>query len=205
MRCNKGNYERMYEVMKKLLIFLLAVLFLMACGKEQDQEDTGTSEDETGTKQEAGEDVTPEGSTELEEDIVDYPFIYNGVTIHMDTDVTPVLVALGEPLQYFEAESCAFKGLDKTYYYSGFELTTYPKDADKDYISSLYFKDDSVSTPEGVYIGSTVEDMIAAYGEGYTGDTSSYTYTKGESSLMFVVENDEITAITYLAVLEELQ
>ena len=41
----------------------------------------------------------------------------------MNTDVAPVIEALGEPLHYFESESCAFKGLNK-YTYGGFEIST---------------------------------------------------------------------------------
>ena len=43
-------------------------------------------------------------------------------------------------MSYFEAPSCAFDGIDKTYTYAGFELLTYPKD-DKDYVSSVVLKD----------------------------------------------------------------
>ena len=36
----------------------------------------------------------------------------------VNQDMTEVLAAEGEPLSYFEAESCAFNGLDKTYTYA---------------------------------------------------------------------------------------
>jgi hypothetical protein len=177
-------------------------MLLIGCSKEDTPDDIGLPDDEPVSGQDSKTDDT--GSTE---DVTDpgYVFEYNGVTIQMNTDVKPVLEALGEPQQYFEAESCAFKGLDKTWYYSGFELTTYPKDDKTDYISSVYFSDDSVSTPEGIYIGSTVEDMIAAYGENYKGGNNSYTYEKGESSIIFIAEEGEVTAITYLALVEGLQ
>ncbi|HHY81696.1 MAG TPA: lipoprotein [Clostridiales bacterium] len=131
-----------------------------------------------------------------------FVFEYNGVEIPVNTDAAPVIEALGEPLDYFEAESCAFQGLDKTYYYSGFELTTYPKDDDTDYISTIYFQDDSVSTPEGICIGSSAEDVIKAYGEDYTGGEGSYVYTLGDSTLTFVTENDVVVSITYQAIVD---
>ena len=54
---------------------------------------------------------------------------------------------LGEPMHYFEAPSCAFEGMDKIYSYSGFEFTTYTKD-NVDYIASIVFLDDTVTTRE---------------------------------------------------------
>jgi len=122
----------------------------------------------------------------------------------MNTDVKSVIDKLGDPLNYFEAESCAFKGLDKFYTYPGFEITTYPMNG-KDYISSVNLMDDTVSTPEGIYLGSTVDDMIAAYGDNYTESSGSYTYIKDDSKIQFIVKDDEIISITYLAIVEGLE
>ncbi|HKL98940.1 MAG TPA: hypothetical protein VJZ06_03400 [Mobilitalea sp.] len=184
--------------MKKLLICLLFAALLIGCGKKQDTDandkkntDVKTGEDNSSEK----DKVEPSG----------YPFVYNDVTIYMNTDVAPIKEALGEPAQYFEAESCAFKGLDKTYYYSGIELTTYPKEDGSDFISSINFKDDSVSTPEGIFLGSTAQNVIDAYGEDYEGGATSYTYTLGDSQLLIILEDEEVISITYLAIVEELQ
>lgn len=188
--------------MKKLLLGILMVLLLTGCGaKEQDEKEVA---DQSGTKQESVSNdstVTDDNAVAKE----GYVFEYNGVDIQMNTDVAPVLKALGDPQECFEAKSCAFDGMDKTYFYSGIELTTYPKSDTEDYTSSIYFKDDSVSTKEGIYIGSTLQQLLAAYGENYSGDGNSYTYTKGDSSIMFIVSEDEVTSITYLAAIPELQ
>lgn len=166
-------------------------------------------------------DITNNGNTAQQEDNQDddnqlveddnkqkepsgYAFEHDGVSIYMNTDVVPVVDALGESLEYFEAESCAFKGLDKFYTYPGFEITTYPMDG-KDYISAVNIMDDTVSTPEGIYLGSTVDDMIAAYGDNYVESQGSYTYTIDESNLQFITMEDEIIAITYLAVVDGLE
>jgi hypothetical protein len=130
-----------------------------------------------------------------------YIFDYNGVAISVHTPAESVIEALGEPLDYFEAESCAFEGLDKTYYYSGFELTTYP-DGETDYIASVYFQDDSVSTKEGICIGSSLEDVLEAYGNDYSGGDSTYVYTEDQGSLIFVVQDGEVISITYQALID---
>lgn len=178
------------------------VLLLTGCGaKEQDNKDAA---DQSGSKQEnVPNDSSAADDTATVKD--GYVFEYNGVEIPMNTDVTPVLNALGDPQEYFEAKSCAFDGMDKTYFYNGFELTTYPKSDKEDYTSSIYLKDDSVSTKEGIYIGSTLQQLLSTYGENYSGDGASYTYTKGDSSIMFIVSEDEVTSITYLAAIPELQ
>ncbi len=87
---------------------------------------------------------------------------FGNAEIGIDDDMADVLAKLGEPLKYFEAASCAFKGLDKTYTYSGFIITTRPE-GDKDFVNSILLTDDSVSTPEGIYIGCSKEKAIAAY------------------------------------------
>lgn len=185
--------------MRKLLLFILISIMLVGCGSKENAADTKDNnnqpvQEETKTDENQDKQKEPSG----------YAFEYNGVKIYMNTDVEPVIEALGEPINYFEAESCAFKGLDKFYTYAGFEITTYPLDG-KDYISSVNLMDDTVSTPEGIYLGSTVEDMIAAYGEDYTESSGSYTYVKDDSKLQFIVMNDEIISITYLAIVEGLE
>lgn len=192
--------------MKKILFFILvlitAVMFT-GCGSKNNT----AGADENGTEQvrqgaendEELEDVNSSGKEPS-----GFAFEHNGVKIYMNTDAEPIINALGEPLHYFEAESCAFKGLDKTYTYAGFEITTYPMDG-KDYISSVYLMDDTVSTPEGIYIGSSVDDMITAYGNDYTESSGSYTYIKDDSKLQFIVKNGEIASITYLAVVEGME
>jgi len=121
----------------------------------------------------------------------------------MNVDVAPIIEALGEPVEYFEAPSCAFQGLDKIYYYNGFELSTYPLE-DKDMISTVNFLDDSVTTEQGIYLGASLEEVIAAYGEDYIQELSSYTYNLNDTNLTFIVEADAVISITYFAVVEGL-
>ena len=125
-----------------------------------------------------------------------YCFKANGVVIQMGAPAAPVVDALYEPLNYFEAPSCAFDGVDRIYYYRGFELYTYPVD-DVDFISSINLTDDSVETPEGVYLGLGLDEVIGAYGDGYEQNFGQYSYPLDDSSLSFLIEDGAITAITY--------
>lgn len=125
-----------------------------------------------------------------------YVFQTGTATVSIDQDMTEVLTALGEPQSYFEAASCAFDGLDKTYTYPGFQVITRPE-GDKDYVNSILLTDDSVTTPEGLYIGSSSADVTAAYGEG-DATSSSIMYTKDGVTLSFILENDTVVSIEYL-------
>ncbi|NLP15612.1 MAG: lipoprotein [Clostridiales bacterium] len=186
--------------MRKIFLFILIALLLTGCGTKEEPSDTKEPTDipkqENTEKENKQDDLIKEPSG--------YSFEYNNVSIYMNTDVAPVIEALGEAMHYFEAESCAFKGLDKFYTYPGFEITTYPLDG-HDYISAVTLMDDSVETPEGIYLGSTVDDMIAAYGDNYEEASGAYTYTKDDSRLQFITMNDEIISIVYLANVEGLE
>lgn len=130
-----------------------------------------------------------------------YYFEYNSVKIIMHGQAAEVLQKLGKESSYFEAESCAFQGLDKTYSYPGFDLMAYPI-KDTDYISSVVLMDDSVTTVEGLYIGAPESDITAKLGEEYDSKNGSYVYTKGLSQLMIIAENGAVTSIEYTALVD---
>lgn len=169
--------------MKKIISLILAMLILLTfagCGGS----DNNSS---------AGKDSQPKEAG--------YTFTYNGTKIAMTDAAEPITTALGEPITYTEETSCAFEGLDKTYYYGGFYLTTYPEN-EKDYVYSLWFQDDSVSTEEGIYIGSTKADVENAYGtEGFNGD-NAYTFTKGASKLIIILTDGVVSSVQYEAIVE---
>lgn len=128
-----------------------------------------------------------------------FSFAANGTQITVNENMAGVLAALGEPQSYFEAESCAFEGLDKTYTYAGFVITTYP-DGEQDFINSIRLTDDSAATQEGVYIGCTADQVRAAYGDAEDGPVGALSYTKGDTTLNFILEGDVVVSIEYLPV-----
>ncbi|AGC68648.1 hypothetical protein Cst_c16640 [Thermoclostridium stercorarium subsp. stercorarium DSM 8532] len=131
-----------------------------------------------------------------------YYFEYKGVEIGINDEAAPIIEALGEPMNYFEAPSCAFEGMDKIYSYSGFEFTTYTKDG-KDYIASLVFLDDTVTTREGITLNATLDDVIATYGSDYEQSFSKYSYSDGNCVLSFIIENGEVVSVEYSMISEE--
>ena len=83
------------------------------------------------------------------------------------------------------------------YTYPGFVITTRP-DGDKDYVNSIRLTDDTVSTGEGVYIGSTEADVTTAYGESTSDTEGMLSYTAGDVALNFILEDGVVTSIEYL-------
>ena len=179
--------------MKKVVFVLLLALLFTGCGKENGSENNET----TGVEQNS---ATNSEKTELR----GYVFEYNGVKIGMDMEAAPIISALGEPASYFEAASCAFEGLDKTYGYGSFELDTYELDG-KDYIAGIFFCDDLIETTEGVCLFETKADMIAAYGEGYKDEFGMLIYEKEGTKIKFIFEGDEITSIEYSSSVLDIQ
>lgn len=182
--------------MKKLIGILLAagmLLTMAGCGNDEKVIDGDVSNAPGGSKQEAGGAA---GSTQTAGQ--GYVFRYNGVTVSVDGDMAPVLEGLGEPTGYFEAASCAFEGLDKTYTYGSFEIVTYPQ-GEKDCVSTIILKDDTVSTAENISIGSSLENVTNAYGTDYTKQGNMLVYRKGGMRLCILVENDTVTSIQYFS------
>jgi hypothetical protein len=177
-------------VMRKnsALLFILVVLIfsLVGCGSDTTlQTNGGVSSSSTEVSTDSG-----------------YAFEFKGTEIQMNQKAEPIIKKLGKSKNYFEAESCAFQGLDKTYTYNSFELFTYQID-DVDYVLSVRFLDDIVTTKEGIGLNSTLEQVKAAYGDKYTEKSGLYTFIKGKTKLSFIIENNVVTSVEYMAVVEK--
>ena len=174
--------------MKKIFALILAlamVLSMVACGGESAPETTAPAASATTT--------TPDANS--------WKYSVQGVEIMMHAPAASILEALGEPVSYTEEASCAFSGLDKTYYYGGFYLQTYPM-GDEDFVFSLWLVDDSSTTPEGIYIGASQAEVEAAYGaEGFNG-SNAYILKGTTSTLTIILDGGVVTSIQYDAVVE---
>ena len=156
---------------------------------------------ESGEAETEAESSAQAAETAAAADLAGFVFRSGGVAIGMNQEAAPVVAALGGWDNYIETESCAFQGLDKIYSYAGFDLYTYPKD-DVDYVNSIYFTSDAVSTPEGIRIGSSLDEVLAVYGDQYTEEFGVYTYTKDQSTLSFIVTDGIVESVEYTAITE---
>ena len=175
--------------MKKIFALILAltmVLSMAACG--------GSPAETTAPA--ANGDMAP-----VTPDANSWKYTVQGVDILMNAEAAPILEALGEPVSYTEEASCAFTGLDKTYYYGGFYLQTYPL-GDKDYVFSAWLVDDSSTTPEGIYIGATQAEVEAAYGADAFNGSNAYIMTGTTSTLTVILTDGVVSSIQYDAVIK---
>ena len=162
--------------MKKLLsVLLLMALFLTGCAGS-----TTTVKEENST-----------------ENANECAYVINNITIVPGKDFAPMLESLGEPVNYSEAASCYYDGMDKVYSYDGFEIKTYPS-GDKDFVQDICMSSDSFKTPEGVTIGSTLEAVTTAYGEDYELIGKMYKFYFTEDTYMyFFIMNDAVKYFGY--------
>lgn len=189
------------------MVLMTATLSMAGCGSGSGAGSTAAAKTEavetTAAESSQAAETTAEASESAKEaEITGFTFVAGDTVIAMNADVAPILEGLGEWENYAETTSCAFKGLDKTYSYQGFDLYTYPLNG-KDNVNSVYFVDDTVSTPEGIHIGSTKEEMEAAYGTDYEEEFGAYTYTKDKSRLQFLVTDGVIDSVEYTAITPE--
>ncbi|MBR0091332.1 MAG: hypothetical protein IJP92_06515 [Lachnospiraceae bacterium] len=184
---------------KMIAIIVAAALALTACGGG----DSGTAQSTAAvtTQEQSG------GAQAAADD--GYLFFPRGVAvsannapIRMDMKMEELLTVLGEPNSYFEAPSCAFDGVDKTYTYPNFVIDTYPVDG-VDLVSRVFLSNDLVETSEGLAIGQTKQNMIDIYGSEYEENGTECIYTNGNMKLRVIVEEDRVKTITYTSIAAE--
>ena len=174
--------------MKKLFALTLAlmlVLTMAACGGNAPAETTAPKADATT--------VAPDPNS--------WKYTVRGIDIIMHAPAALTLEQLGDPVSYTEEASCAFTGLDKTYYYGGFYLQTYPIGED-DFIYAAWLVDDSSTTPEGIYIGATQAEVEAAYGADSFNGSNAYILKGTTSTLTIILTDGVVSSIQYDAVVE---
>lgn len=192
MKNKIGLQKISHRGMIMLALVILLIFGSAACAADTNETDPINPEQTTSAPDESQETTQPQQPDNI------FALKYQGVNIELWAEAEPVIAALGDSLSYFEAESCAFEGLDKIYTYSSIELSTVPLDG-IDHISLIVLLDDTVATNEGIRIGSSVDDVVAAYGDDYNVQGQSYTYIHGETMLMFIFEDDVVAAIEYIA------
>ena len=190
--------------MKRMIAVLLSLLMLFAltaCGEPADKtetptgtvadnttavEDTTTAEDTTA----AAEDTTA-GSDEQEPGFV---FTFEGV------ELTPGqafdAAALPEASSVYQVPSCAIEGTDNVYNYGTIEVTAFD-DGNGEVIYSVYIMDANTPTNEGLYIGDTLDHIVAAYGEDYTREGNQITYQKGDTLLIIILGGEYVQSIDF--------
>lgn len=138
---------------------------------------------------------TPDGDVQTDGGAA-LKFEYKGVSMAPGDDFADIGAKLGNPDGYYEAASCAFDGKDKIYTFGSVQISVSPLNG-KDIIYMITLLDDSLATPEGIYVGATKASVIEAYGAQGTDKGSSLTYNSGKTDLVFLIRDDCVTSVQY--------
>lgn len=130
-----------------------------------------------------------EGSVSSE----DYAAVVSGHIIPLGGDMRDYVGLLGGPDEYGSARSCTEAGEDKVYTYGGTMIYTYVTNGAD--IISLIEITGSESLPSGIHIGSTKEEVIAAYGSGYTEDGTELLYETGNKTIGLQMTDNKVSFI----------
>lgn len=172
----RGRKMKNYIRVLCLTIALLCAVFCVACGDKD------------------GKDSEKNGSSEFDK----FYIVYNGVTVKLGDKADGVIAALGEAQSRTEIGDCGGLGAQVKYTYSSFDLYVLESKTDGNIIDQITFRDDIVSTPEGVCIGASVADTKAKLGEPTTSTDKALLYTDGKYTLKVSISGDIVTDINYI-------
>ena len=124
----------------------------------------------------------------------------NGVTLTIGGPAADAVTTLGDWVSMNSSDSCGgFSGKDYLYTYHGFRMSTTPA-KDGQIICKVELTDDSVKTPEGLYIGMTREDAESAM-KSHTAESvgDNLVYTAGSVKLQIIFRDGNVSGIIYVA------
>lgn len=185
--------------MKKFIAMMLALTMLLcltACGGDDeaagDQQITLGADVTEATK---GADVT-EAPTEDAPVAAGgvFAFTYDGVEIIPGEAFDAS--ALPEAASVYEVPSCALEGTDNVYNYETFEVTAYDE-GKGEFVYSIYFIDPNLTTNEGLALGDDLSKAVELYGDDYEEIEGEYVYTKNNTQLRLIVENETVVSIEF--------
>lgn len=130
-------------------------------------------------------------------DSANFYVTYRGVKIQLGKDAKAATDALGEPLSFSELGDCGGLGAQVKYTYSSLAVYALVDKNDNAVIDAIELYDDSITTPEGVYIGMSEEDARAKL-EGAAEKSGALTVTKGKYSLKVKLEDGKVSEINYI-------
>ncbi len=190
--------------MKKALVLAMTVMLaasVAACGSSEstdasEQVITRSEDDEEDEESGEEEAVSAEEEESQEEGV--FSFEVDGVTLTpgeaFDASVLP------DADDVYTVPSCAVEGSDNVYNYTDFEVTAYDA-GDGEVTYSVYLIDPNITTPEGLALGDSMDKVTELYGDDYEQDGTAMIYTRGETKLSIILQNDVVVSIEYLLVL----
>ena len=128
----------------------------------------------------------------------DFVFTYGELEVTFGMDPAELIAAMteydGEAPEVDEADSCLYD--TKDYEYNGLEMTVgsyHPQGGTDEVINCFIVFDGPWTTARGIGIGSTADEVIAAYGADYAVEADTMVYAIGEKyqSYTLAFQTDE--------------
>ena len=149
--------------MKRILALCTVILLIFALVACDGGKDNDTNK---------GNDINKGGN--------DYSITYNGQKVEVGVDAKTVISKLGEHT-CVDGEACGTDEKDVIYTFSGMEIETHVN-KDGEIVRKIEIINDSLKTDKGITIGSTRDEVIAAYGKNYTEGTGGALRYEGDAS-----------------------
>ncbi len=189
--------------MKKSILSLAAAALIFAsafsfagCGSNGSSDNSKAVSDTSAasSKQESSE--SDQTSAAIAEN--DTVFTYDGKSIELNSNVEDMIANFGEANNVDAQLTChGTEGEDKTYTYDDFTVNSYPLDG-KDFVMEILISKAGVPTAKGIEVGSSSEEVVAAYGSEYKEIGVYYAYdAPGKKSLRFYIEDGTVKEIDY--------
>lgn len=172
---------KIFKIIVSILLVCMCVAFCVAC-------------DNTGSTDNAGGDGS---QSENNNSTVKFYVEYNGTKIELGAKADSVIEALGEPQSKNEIGNCGGLGAQVRYVYPSVEIFVLQSNTDGNIIDQITFRDDIVTTPEGVYIGMTKAEAEDALGDPTEETEKAIIYTSGKYTLKLNITDGKVTDINY--------
>ena len=141
--------------------------------------------------------VTPDPSLEGSFTEDDCKVMVAGMQLYPGMDFNGRQNLFGTVIQTIEGVSCLDAGKDTNYFYDDFQVCTFAKNG-KQIVYSADFTDGKVETSKHIGIGSTEDEMLAAYGVPEENAITRQTYISGSLAMTFLLKDGIITEIIIL-------
>ncbi|MBP0972448.1 MAG: hypothetical protein J5851_00920 [Oscillospiraceae bacterium] len=153
-------------------------------------QDNGSKADNSPQEQKQEETQPAQQRTEDE-----LQFSYNNATVRLG-DNAKGFVDAAAPDYEEAAPSCYGDGEDINYHYPDFTLFVWNSN-DSYLLYGIDITGGSTESSRGIHVGSSKDDVIAAYGTNYSEDGSDIVYTYGDCNLRFTIKDGSVTYISY--------
>ena len=120
---------------------------------------------------------------------------YRDVTLSVGMAADEAVLALGDDYTMTEVDSCAGQGKDRMYTYPSVRLYVFAPTDGKAVVSSVSYTDDGVQTAQGLRIGSSSSDVLAALGEADDASDTRLVYRSENTTLTFGLRDGMVVSI----------